>query len=119
MGDNTEDVYIRGRDVFERMNYVYQLIEFWSVTNPELAAYYSELLTSISKKSVLRLDSSIKHSICKGCNFHLIEGSTVRTRYSQNHSGQIVKVCNKCGVEKRFPARKIKKKPSKISKKKM
>lgn len=122
MGENVEeessDVYIRGRDVFERMNYLYQLIDYWSPTNPELAAYYSELMISISKKSVLRLDTSIKRSICKGCNFHLVEGSTVRTRYTQKHGGQIIRICNKCGVEKRFPARKIKKKPRKTAKNK-
>lgn len=115
----SKETFIKGRDVFERMNYLYQLINFWSPINPELAAYYSKLMISISKKSVLRLDSSIKRSICKGCNFHLLEGSTVRTRYIQNHCGQIVKVCNKCGLIKRFPARKVKRKLNKTPEEKM
>lgn len=114
----TNDTFIRGRDVFERMNYLYQLVNFWSPINPELAAHYAKLMVSISKKSVLRLDSSIKRSICKGCNFHLLDGSTVRTRFTRNHCGQIVKICNKCGVEKRFPAPREKKKKGKTSEKK-
>lgn len=97
--------FVRGSDAFERMNYLYQLSEYWSKSNPNLAAHYSKLMISISKKSVLRLDRSIKRSICKGCGVFLVEGETLRSHYTKEHEGQMVNICNRCGVSKRYPCR--------------
>lgn len=104
----SKDTFIRGRDVFERMNYLYQLSYLWSNTNPDISAYYAKLMLSISKKSVLRLDQTIKRTICKGCCTYLVDGRTCRSKYIKEHRGQLLKTCNRCGVQKRFPVSKIK-----------
>ncbi|XKL63161.1 hypothetical protein PGB90_005525 [Kerria lacca] len=102
----SKETFIRSRDVFERINYLYQLSQYWSVTNPNLAAYYAKLVISISKKSVLRLDNSIKRSICKGCHGYFVEGKTTYTIYKKEHRGQLVKTCKRCGISKRYPVTK-------------
>ncbi|XP_065204108.1 uncharacterized protein Rpp21 [Planococcus citri] len=102
--------FVRGSDAFERMNYLYQLSEYWSKTNPNLSAHYAKLMVAISKKSVLRLDRSIKRSVCKGCGVFLSEGETVRSRYAKEHNGQMVCICKRCGVMKRYPCPKDDKK---------
>lgn len=111
--EDIKETYIRGKDVFERMNYLYQLSEYWSSTNPDLSAHYAKLMISISKKSVLRLDRTIKRSICKGCNVFLVEGKTVKSHHVKEHRGQMVSVCKRCGVIKRYPCPRTGKDPSK------
>lgn len=110
--EQAKETFIRGKDAFERMNYLYQLSEYWSKSNPDLSAHYAKLMVSISKKSVLRLDHSIKRSICKGCNVLLLEGKTVRSQYRKEHGGQMMTTCNRCGVIKRYPCPKMKKSKS-------
>lgn len=103
ISNKENSTFIRGRDAFERMNYLYQLSSFWVAADTELAAYYAKLMTSISTKSVLRLDRSIKRSVCKGCGSLQIEGETSCTKFKKNHRGQILKTCLRCGVQKCFP----------------
>ena len=98
-----KDIFIRGRDIFERMNYLYQLGTFWVANNAELAAYYAKVMVSVSSKSVLRLDQSIKRSLCKGCGVLLLEGRTSYTKFRKYHRGKILITCNRCGVQKCFP----------------
>lgn len=45
----------QGKDVFERMNFLYQASKQFAGENNALAAYYGQMLQSISKKAVLRL----------------------------------------------------------------
>lgn len=47
--------FCQGKDVFERMNFLYQASQKLAGKNNALSAYYGQMLKSISKKAVLRL----------------------------------------------------------------
>lgn len=93
---------VRGSDVFEHINYLYQLSHFHVKQNPRLSAYYLKEMIAITKKAVLRLDPRIKRTICKGCYMLLIPGLTVKVRHRKK--SKIIWTCMYCGTLKRFPA---------------
>ena len=94
---------IINKDAMERINYLYQLAhEALKVKNEGLARFYIFTLKDIAKRLVIRLDPSIKRTICKHCNSLLISGITMRTRISSNRETHVVNTCLYCGNIKRF-----------------
>lgn len=64
----------------------------------------------ISRKSLLRLPSSMKHSICKRCHVLLIHGRNSTQRIENRSRGGkkpwanvLVITCNACGTVRHFP----------------
>jgi ribonuclease P protein subunit RPR2 len=67
-------------------------------------------LRCVSLKTQTRLSPAMKHSICKGCNTMLIDGSTCESRIENKSKGGrkswadiLVRKCKGCGYERRFP----------------
>lgn len=67
-------------------------------------------LRGVSRKSVIRLTSEVKHSICKRCDIILVPGQTSQLvlENSSRHEAKpwaevLVIRCNACGTAKRFP----------------
>lgn len=75
-----------------------------------LSALYTTHLLSISRKMQIRLESDIKHSICKRCSASLLPGLTSTSLIENLSRGggkpwADVKVveCNACGMGRRMP----------------
>ncbi|TGZ83029.1 Rpr2-domain-containing protein [Ascodesmis nigricans] len=78
--------------------------------HPALARFYLNHFRSITKKSVTRLDPSVKRTICKRCDSLLVEGVSSTHRIENASKGGrkawadvLVVECNACGAVKRFP----------------
>lgn len=97
---------VPNKDALERMNYLYQIAyEALKVNNQPLARFYISTMVNIGKRLVIRLDPSIKRTICKHCHSLLVEGITMKTRISSRRETHVVKTCLYCGNIKRFLAR--------------
>ncbi len=67
-------------------------------------------LRSVSLKTQIRLSPTMKHTICKGCDVMLIDGSTCENKIENKSKGGrkpwadiLVRKCHSCGYEKRSP----------------
>jgi ribonuclease P protein subunit RPR2 len=67
-------------------------------------------LRAVSHKIQMRISPAIKHSVCKNCDSMLIDGSTCTNEVENKSKGAkkpwadvLVRKCNTCGFEKRFP----------------
>ncbi|EKD14620.1 uncharacterized protein L3040_000144 [Drepanopeziza brunnea f. sp. 'multigermtubi'] len=65
---------------------------------------------AVSHKALLRISPAMKHSICKGCDTMLIDGSTCTNEIENRSRGGkkpwadvLVRKCSTCGLAKRFP----------------
>ncbi|XP_025027890.1 ribonuclease P protein subunit p21 isoform X1 [Python bivittatus] len=97
---------IKDKEAFQRLNFLYQAAHCVLAQNPnnqELARFYCHTQNSISRRLVLRQDSSVKRTICKSCFSLLVPGvsSTVRQRKRRHQRWTVVR-CLNCGLRKRF-----------------
>jgi len=96
-------------DSFQRINFLFQVAHLAVKQNggaTSLARFYALTLGSIAKKNVIKLDASIKRTLCRKCFTLLIPGvtATVRTRHRRRRCHQVV-TCLECRTNKRFPVR--------------
>lgn len=98
--------YIQGKEVFARMNFLYQAanhtLKIPSQHSMDLAVYYGSLLRNIGKKATQRLDPEIKRTLCKGCNLLLTPGETAKVRLKKKPSSCVIWTCLRCLTIKRF-----------------
>ena len=93
-------------DALTRMNYLYQLAhEALKLNNQPLARFYIYTMKGIAKRLVIKMDKSIKRTICKHCDSLLVSGITMRVRLSSKREPHIVKTCLYCNNQKRYLAR--------------
>ena len=93
-------------DAMTRMNYLYQLAHLaLQSKNESLARFYIYTMKGIAKRLVIKIDHTIKRTICKYCNSLLIAGITMRVRVSSNRETHIVNTCLYCGKQKKYLAR--------------
>ncbi|XP_055608343.1 uncharacterized protein LOC129755741 isoform X3 [Uranotaenia lowii] len=97
-----------GRDVYERMNYLYQASVLMSeLPVPALSGVYGKLMKSIGKKAVLRIEPAIKRTLCTRCGVALNPGSTATySDHRKKNYCYIQAECKHCGYSKRFVNRK-------------
>ena len=101
-----ERIKVQNKDALERMNYLYQLAyKSLDLGNEALARFYIFTMTGIAKRLAIRLDPSIKRTICKYCNSLLVAGITMRVRISPKRETHVIQTCLYCGQQKRFLAR--------------
>lgn len=96
---------IQNKETFQRMNYLYQAASLSTLQNQDsLAHFYANTLRSIGKKNVLRLDPSIKRSICVRCDAILIPAISSNARFKKR-GGRYARVmtCDKCKSVKSMP----------------
>ncbi|KAG7211859.1 hypothetical protein KM043_011080 [Ampulex compressa] len=93
----------QGKDVFERMNYLYQASHLMALKNRVAASYYNNMMVACARKAVLRMEPSVKRTICKRCQTPLIPGETARVRLSSKRVKGIRYTCLTCMNSKRYP----------------
>ena len=94
------------KDALDRMNFLYQLAhEALKINNQPLARFYIYTLRGISKRLVIKIDPTIKRTICKNCNSLLVPGITMKVRISPRRETHVNATCLYCGNIKRFLAR--------------
>ncbi|CAG8482597.1 12845_t:CDS:2 [Dentiscutata heterogama] len=71
-----------------------------------LSRFYISTMKSIGTKQVLRIDPSIKRTLCKKCESVLIPGVTSRIRIKSKPEPQLQVMCTQCGTTRGYPARK-------------
>uniref|UniRef100_H2ZWW6 Ribonuclease P/MRP subunit p21 n=1 Tax=Latimeria chalumnae TaxID=7897 RepID=H2ZWW6_LATCH len=99
--------YIKDKDAFLRLNFLYQASHCVLAQNPEnveLARFYAHTQRTVSKRLVLRQDPSVKRTICKKCSSLLVPGVTATVRQRKVSQRQRVTVvrCLCCGLTKSF-----------------
>ncbi|XP_014232345.1 ribonuclease P protein subunit p21 [Trichogramma pretiosum] len=90
----------QGKDIFERMNYLYQAGVLASSKNSVVAAYCGSSMKACAKKAVLRIDHNIKRTICQVCNCPLVPGKTSKVRLKKK---KIFIICKSCENSKKIP----------------
>ncbi|KIJ91944.1 hypothetical protein K443DRAFT_464350 [Laccaria amethystina LaAM-08-1] len=72
----------------------------------DLARSYVHALKVVGQKTTVKMDPSIKRTLCKGCNVVLVPGSTaiVRVKRSSSHRHSVVYTCTGCKSSRRIPA---------------
>ncbi|POW06107.1 hypothetical protein PSTT_09241, partial [Puccinia striiformis] len=70
-----------------------------------LSRVLSKSMKVIAKKSVLRMDPSVKRSICRSCHLLLIPGTTSTTKIlrSSSHRHKVKTRCLSCSHERQIP----------------
>jgi|SaaInlStandDraft_5_1057022.scaffolds.fasta_scaffold60530_2 ribonuclease P protein subunit RPR2 len=94
---------IRQGDVFERMNYLYLAALGSSSTSSKVSSYYVYLMRRVGARSVVRLGSDLKRTMCKRCNSLLIHGETCSVRIRGHKAPHTIIKCNHCSFIKRIP----------------
>ncbi|XP_076172390.1 ribonuclease P protein subunit Rpp21 isoform X2 [Ptiloglossa arizonensis] len=103
---NTDTKLCQGKDIFERMNYLYQASHLMALKNRVAASYYGNTMIGCAKKSVLRIESDIKKTICKCCQCPLIPGETAKVRLVSKPIKAIKWTCLTCLSIKKYPTNK-------------
>ncbi|KAF8894350.1 RNAse P Rpr2/Rpp21/SNM1 subunit domain-containing protein [Gymnopilus junonius] len=72
----------------------------------DLARSYVQSMRVVGQKTTVKMDPSLKRSLCPGCSTILIPGSTasVRVKKSRCHGHTMVYTCLHCRTTKRIPA---------------
>lgn len=102
---DTETKLCQGKDVFERMNFLYQASHLMASKNRVAASYYGNIMVGCAKKSVLRIESGIKRTICKSCQSPLIPGETARVRLISKPFKGVRWTCLTCLTHKKYPTK--------------
>lgn len=99
----TKNQFCQHKDVFERMNYLYQASHLMALKNRVAASYFSNNMVACAKKAVLRMEPNLKRTICKCCQSPLIPGETARVRVVSKPIKGIKWTCLTCMNTKRYP----------------
>ncbi|TFK85544.1 Rpr2-domain-containing protein [Polyporus arcularius HHB13444] len=72
----------------------------------ELSRCYVGSMRIVGQKAMVRMDPSIKRTLCKQCDTILIPGSTasVRVKPLSSHGHAVVYTCTSCNATRRIPA---------------
>ncbi|XP_006816338.1 ribonuclease P protein subunit p21-like [Saccoglossus kowalevskii] len=100
--------HVPNREAFHRMNFLYQAAHSTLVQNPnniELSRFYIATMKTIAKRLVLRIDPSVKRTICKRCHTLLLPGITSTVRMRAKRERHLVVTCIFCKQVKRFLTR--------------
>ncbi|XP_071564650.1 uncharacterized protein Rpp21 [Temnothorax nylanderi] len=98
--------FCQHKDVFERMNYLYQASHLMALKNRVAASYFGNNMVACAKKAVLRMEPNLKRTICKCCQSPLIPGETARVRLVSKPVKSIKWTCLTCMNTKRYPTKK-------------
>ncbi|XP_059222738.1 uncharacterized protein LOC131996800 [Stomoxys calcitrans] len=114
MSQGKNKIKFQGKECFSRMNFLYQASILMAGKNDCLASYYGELCKNIGKKSVLRMEPSIKRTLCKRCSLAqqpsitseiLVRKGKTTNIYptsSIDESSELICKCKLCGHSKKF-----------------
>ncbi|EPQ57096.1 Rpr2-domain-containing protein [Gloeophyllum trabeum ATCC 11539] len=76
------------------------------VSSFDLARTYIDTMKSVGQRTVVKMDPSVKRTLCKSCNSVLIPGTsaTVRVKSSSSHGHIVTYTCSTCHTSRRIPA---------------
>ncbi|KAK0485338.1 Rpr2-domain-containing protein [Armillaria luteobubalina] len=117
---------VPNKDIIQRLNFLYQASVYLNgvtsqsprrrkrVTTGDLSRSYVTSMKVVGRKTVVKMDPSVKRTICKRCNTILVPGSTVtiRANKSASHGHVMAYTCTHCKTTRRIPAPPGKKVPS-------
>lgn len=95
------------RDHYARISYLAQASQLMGDCNEGLSRCYTSTMTTVAKKTVLRLSPHLKRTVCKKCSRKLtptncdIELENL-SKLQSSKANVLIYTC-KCGTAKRFP----------------
>jgi len=106
---------VANREVMQRLNYLYQASVYLNSISAtggqddylqKISGYYIRSMKQLANKKVVKMDPSIKRTLCKGCDTVLVPGSTasVRVKSSKPHGHIVTYTCSACRTSRRIPA---------------
>ncbi|KAG7443158.1 Rpr2-domain-containing protein [Guyanagaster necrorhizus] len=112
---------VPNKDIIQRLNFLYQASVYLNgvtsqapprrkkqkrVTTCDLSRNYVSSMKTVGQKTTVKMDPSVKRTICKGCDTILVPGSTVtiRVNKSPSHGHLMVYTCTHCRTSRRIPA---------------
>ncbi|GAA5891011.1 hypothetical protein JCM5296_007348 [Sporobolomyces johnsonii] len=71
-----------------------------------VSKHLARTMNEVAKKATVRMDPTVKRTLCKGCSAVLVPGvtSSVRIKPSAPHAHMVVHTCHACHSQRRFPA---------------
>ncbi len=85
----------------ERIGILYRLAKEARDSDPELAARYLKIIKQISSHYRVKLDKTIRNSICKKCGSLLVPGKNLSVRLVSSKK-QVLYKCLDCGYQRRI-----------------
>ncbi|KAH9484865.1 Ribonuclease P protein component 4 [Psilocybe cubensis] len=75
-------------------------------TTADLARSYVKCMRVVGQKTTVKIDPSLKRSLCSGCSSTLVPGSnaSIRVKSSSSQGNILTYTCLHCGASKRIPA---------------
>ncbi|KDR67589.1 hypothetical protein GALMADRAFT_216431 [Galerina marginata CBS 339.88] len=72
----------------------------------DLARSYVQSMRIVGQKTTVKMDPSLKRSLCSGCSTTLVAGTTasIRVKSSPTHGHVVLYTCLHCRTTKRIPA---------------
>ncbi|XP_063989553.1 uncharacterized protein LOC135168878 [Diachasmimorpha longicaudata] len=95
----------QGKDVFERMNYLFQAGQLLSRRDHVAASLCGNVMVNCSKRSVLRMEPEIKRSICKSCQVPLVPGESAKVRLISKPVKAVKWTCLLCKTTRTIPTK--------------
>ncbi|KAI0029843.1 RNAse P Rpr2/Rpp21/SNM1 subunit domain-containing protein [Vararia minispora EC-137] len=77
-----------------------------TISTADLAKSYVRSMRQIGQKATVRMDPSVKRTLCRGCDGVLVPGisSTIRVNPCGSHGQVMTTTCRHCGHTRRIPA---------------
>ncbi|KAF5348648.1 hypothetical protein D9758_006762 [Tetrapyrgos nigripes] len=119
---------VPNRDIMQRLNFLYQASVYlnsvdtsspqptdteqsWSRRKPnarvgDISRNYIDMMKVVGTKTTVKMDPSVKRTLCKGCSSVLVPGTTatIRTKKSSSHGHAVTYTCMICNESRRLPA---------------
>jgi len=76
------------------------------ISTTDLSRSYIKSMKIVGQKTTVKMDPSVKRTLCKGCNIVLMSGSTatIRVKSSPSHGHAVTYTCTSCNTSRRIPA---------------
>eukprot|EP00112_Aurelia_sp_Birch-Aquarium-sp1_P012603 Seg2650.2 transcript_id=Seg2650.2/GoldUCD/mRNA.D3Y31 product="Ribonuclease P protein subunit p21" protein_id=Seg2650.2/GoldUCD/D3Y31 len=94
--------FVVNREAYDRVNFLYQAAHLTVADNVELSRLYTSTAKKITEKLVLKIDPTVKRTICKCCHILLVPGVTAKFRIRGKREKHMVVTCMTCKTVKRW-----------------
>src|SRR3989338_6935817 len=93
---------VKGKQIHERINYLYELALLTYPSSRTLSRHYISLMMDVAQREVIRLAPSIKRTFCKKCCSVMIPGDSCTVRINPLRSTHATYTCLHCSTIYRF-----------------
>ncbi|KAF7428071.1 hypothetical protein PC9H_007290 [Pleurotus ostreatus] len=113
---------VPNRDIIQRMNFLYQASSYLNsisshstdsdettptrIQSGDISSKYIEMMKTVGQKTLVKIDPTVKRTLCKGCDTVLQPGinTSVRINRPPSHGHAVTYTCNRCKTSRRIPA---------------